>query len=83
VGRNRLAKVKWASIFIIILGFFYFFFRIFGVKKKEETKEKRSSSVELYFDDGSRLVLPPDSPYYNDFQKYADELMRREENGTE
>ncbi len=75
--------MKWASIFIIIFGFFYFFFRILGVKKKKVAGEKKRPAVELYFDDGSRVVLPPDSPYYNDFQKYADELMRREKNGAE
>ncbi len=82
--RDRLVKVKWASIFIIIFGFFYFFSRILDVKKKKKiVEEKEKPAVELYFDDGSRIVLPPDSPYYNDFQKYADELMRREGNGTE
>lgn len=75
--------MKLASIFVIIFGIFYFCFRIFGVKKKKKSKEKKSASVELYFEDGSRLVISPDSPYYNDFQKYADELMRREKDAAE
>ncbi len=39
-------------------------------KRKSEPKK-----VELYFNDGSKLEVGEDSPYYSDFTSMADEIF--------
>ncbi len=55
------------------------------VKIRRLRQEKRGVNIELYFDDGSQVVISPKSPYYKDFRHYADELLvggeKRKENG--
>lgn len=55
------------------------------VKVRRSKKEKQKANIELYFDDGSQVVISPKSPYYKDFRHYADELLvggeKRKENG--
>ncbi len=49
--------------------------------KKEifEEELKSPKKVELHFNDGSKMVLDENSPYYQDFIDYADKILSKEE----
>jgi hypothetical protein len=52
-------------------------------KVRRSKKEKQEANIELYFDDGSQVVISSKSPYYKDFRRYADELLVGGEKGRE
>lgn len=45
---------------------------------EEDSKKTGSRRVELYFEDGTRVAIPPDSSYYPDFLEFANRLLAKD-----